>query len=269
MLSLSKFLSKVNFSDISGAYSMYEEIKEESCVPFKFEGEINAGVLLIHGFTGSPGEIKPLGEYLAKKGFHVRAVLLPGHCTSPEDLEKTTWEDWAKKVREEYHAFSSELNAPVFVSGLSLGGALTLYLAEVEKDIPAIAPLAAPVKLPAIVKLAPLILKFERFIKARPKVKYEIKHYFYDKIPVKSVIEVVKIVNFVRENLKKIISPTLIVQGLKDETISPDNARIIYNNISSEIKEILWLKNTHHVIPLDVERERAFEAIANFFMRFI
>src|SRR5947207_15572 len=96
--------------------------------PFQFNrGQHPVGVLLIHGFTGSPPEVRPLGEYLAQQGLVVHGVRLPGHGTRPEDLLAVTWQDWAAHVREALDALHAECET-VFVGGLSMGGLLTLYL---------------------------------------------------------------------------------------------------------------------------------------------
>src|SRR5262249_53931839 len=67
--------------------------REESARPFRFDGG-GVGCLLLHGFTGTPSEMLPIGEALAKRGYAVSAPLLPGHGTRVEDLARTTWEQW-------------------------------------------------------------------------------------------------------------------------------------------------------------------------------
>lgn len=90
------------------------------------------GVLLIHGFTGSPGELKLLGEYLHLGGFSVLGVRLPGHGTTPAELNKTEWPDWYAAVQDSYRSLSASCSR-VSVVGLSMGGLLAMKLAAEVK----------------------------------------------------------------------------------------------------------------------------------------
>ncbi|MEM4204343.1 MAG: alpha/beta fold hydrolase, partial [Candidatus Methanomethylicaceae archaeon] len=95
---------------------------------FYFQGTKKIGVLLIHGFTGTPAEMRQLGEFLYKKGYTVRCDPLPGHCTSPEDLKKTKWQDWVNAALKWIKEMKVE-HEKIFVAGLSLGSLITAYLA--------------------------------------------------------------------------------------------------------------------------------------------
>jgi carboxylesterase len=96
--------------------------------PFYFEGN-ELGVLLIHGFTGSPIEMYPMGEYLARQGLTVMGVRLAGHGTTPEEMSKTGWQDWVASAREALERLDAE-REQVYVVGYSLGGIITLHLAS-------------------------------------------------------------------------------------------------------------------------------------------
>jgi len=113
--------------------------------PFRL-GSGDRGVLLIHGFCGTPPEMRGLGEHLAASGFRVHGALLKGHGTTPEDLASTRWTDWAESADAQLAELRKEC-AQVFVSGQSMGGALSLVLAARNPDVVAIATLSALVNL--------------------------------------------------------------------------------------------------------------------------
>src|SRR5262245_5127465 len=100
--------------------------------PYRHDGG-EVGVLLCHGFTGSPQSLRPWAEYLAERGLTVSLPLLPGHGTRWEDLAVTGWQDWYGVVDRELRALTARC-ARVFVFGLSLGGALSLRLAARHGD---------------------------------------------------------------------------------------------------------------------------------------
>ena len=96
--------------------------------PFFYEGN-DTGVLLIHGFTGTCGQMRPLGEALRGAGYTVMAPLLPGHGTSLEDMSRTSGGDWLHCVRDAYVSLEKMVER-VVVCGLSMGGTLATILAE-------------------------------------------------------------------------------------------------------------------------------------------
>src|SRR3569833_411179 len=112
--------------------------------PFSFEGN-DVGVLVLHGFTGSTQSVRDLGEGLHKRyGFTVVGPRLPGHGTSPDDMETTGYLDWVGEAERALHALAAR-KRQVFVTGLSMGGSLTLNLAaRFPSLVTAIAPIAAP-----------------------------------------------------------------------------------------------------------------------------
>ena len=104
--------------------------------PFAFPGsgpEARTGVLLVHGFTGTPMSMRPWGEHLAAEGFTVRCPLLPGHGTRWQDCNTSTHDQWTTAVGEAFDALDAECDR-VFVAGLSMGGTLATRLAEVRPD---------------------------------------------------------------------------------------------------------------------------------------
>ena len=86
------------------------------------------GVLLIHGLTGTPNEMRIVGRGLNRAGFTVYAMQLAGHCGDEADLNKTTWQDWYKSVEEAAFKLQEQVDH-IFVAGLSMGALLSLKLA--------------------------------------------------------------------------------------------------------------------------------------------
>ena len=155
---------------------------------FFFKGTNERAVLLLHGYTGAPSEMRLLGEYLNSKGFTVKCVLLPGHGTTPEDLNETTTDDW---YAEAEHACCELLSShsKVMVAGLSMGGLLTIRIAA-QLPIERAAILAAPIYLQD--KRVPLFPILRYFVKYLPKQKrnyHEAAKYnvAYDKMPTKPI----------------------------------------------------------------------------------
>ncbi len=238
------------------------QIKMRYTEPFYFPGN-KTGCLLIHGFTGSPGEMRPLGEYLHAQGLTVQGIRLSGHGTTWEDMLKTGWSNWFSEVTEAYTRLASSCN-DVFVIGLSMGGALALNLAEEVTVKGGIVPICAPIYLgERKAYLAPFLHYFIPYTEKKVgKKNYEA--YWYEKYPTKSVAELVKGIYKVAKNLRKIECPTLIIQSKLDKTVQPRSAQYIYDNISSKDKKLYWLEKSGHVATLDIEREQVFSWIYEF-----
>lgn len=111
------------------------------CQPYEVrQGE--HGVLLMHGFAGSAAHMRPLAEGLVQQGFGVRTINLPGHATTLEDMRRCSWQDWLNAAKEVFREMKEQYRF-VSVTGLSMGGCLTLMIAE-QSDPTAIAPISAP-----------------------------------------------------------------------------------------------------------------------------
>ena len=229
--------------------------------PFYKEGNSQA-CLLIHGFTGSPAHMRYLGEKLNQQGFTVQGVLLPGHGTNLEEMEQTNKEDWWFEVKEAYQNLQEE-HEQVYVIGLSMGGTLSLLLAQ-NYDVDKIVSIAAPIKLQdKKAYLTPFLKYFKRF-KKWPEENIDEYDIGYSGMPVKSVPELLDLIKDSRKKLNKINCPTLIVQSKDDKTVKPVSAEIIYNNISSFDKEILWLEESGHVCTLGAEKEKINQQVIEF-----
>ncbi|MEW6202949.1 MAG: alpha/beta fold hydrolase [bacterium] len=243
--------------------------------PFYIEGS-DAGCLLLHGFTGTPKEMRPLGEYLAARGIAVLAPLIEGHGTSPAHLAKTRWHDWWRSAAESLKNLQNRCGGKkIFAAGLSMGALQTLHLGTHRPDLTGIISLAAPVfvrhwKLTVFLPLLRNVLlhKIYRYDKALgndlkdPEALKE--HLFYSKIPTECMPSLVDYMAHVREDLAEITIPILIIHSRHDHTVHPENANVIYNAVSSQDKEIVYVDNSYHVVTLDYDKEFVFDKIYQF-----
>lgn len=241
--------------------------------PFYFEkGTI--GCLLIHGFTGSPFEMRELGEKLSEKDITVHAPLLKGHGTSPEDLLPTTWKDWHKSVKSGYEKLNEQCSK-VFVCGLSMGGLQALYLAQTQPDIAGVVSLSAPVymKNPKVTLLLPLmklslvknLYRYDKGIGRDIKdPEAREKMVCYDKVPTWAAQSLFEFMDIVREGLSKITQPILVMQGKEDHLVHPGNGPYIHEHVSSKKKKLIMLENSYHVVTLDYDREKVFKEALSF-----
>ncbi|KJS86636.1 MAG: hypothetical protein JM58_06705 [Peptococcaceae bacterium BICA1-8] len=233
------------------------QIRRRDIEPFDFLGN-ETGCLLIHGFTGSPGEMRPLGEYLHKKGYSVKGVLLPGHGTKVENLACTSWGNWYQEVVEGYEGLKARCEK-VFVIGLSMGGALAFHLAANEKINGGIVSICAPIFLAKKkAYFSPILQYFIKFSRKKTNTSKNYESFWYDQYPISCTASLVKMLPVIKKELKDINNPVLIIQSTLDKTVNPVSAQYIYDNIGSREKEIYWLHNSGHVATLDIEREQVF-----------
>lgn len=232
--------------------------------PFLIKGGPR-GVLLVHGFTGAPAEMRLLGEQLAGLGFTVLGIRLPGHGTTVWDMENTVWRHWYGAVIDGWYLLKG-LCDEINVIGLSMGGLLSLKLA-------ANFPLARVVSLSAPIFLAnrqlaflPIYKLFRRFIPKQQR-DYDVDpKYFvgYDQTPLSSLSSLLELIQSVETDLPHITCPSLVLQSRREHTVRPESASFIFERITARHKELFWLEKSGHVVTVDIERETVFEKIIDF-----
>ncbi len=220
------------------------------------------GALLIHGFTGSVAETRPMGEYLAARGLTVRCPLLPGHGTSAEDLTRTGWHAWAATVEAALRDLQSRCEA-VFVGGLSLGSLLALWLGAGHPEIAGLLLMAPAVQVQN--QLMPLSLILRYVIKYRPgeppgdtdlcDATARQRVWCYDRTPLWGAGEVYLLQRRVRKALPGVRQPILLFQGRRDATLTPRAAQVVYDGVASRDKTLVWLEQSGHNLLADGERE--------------
>lgn len=248
--------------------------------PFSL-GEGPDACLLLHGLTGSPAEIRSVGEALAQAGFRAVGPLLPGHGTTVRDLELVGGADLLSAAR----AALLELRGArrVFLCGLSAGALLSIHLAarsfirEGLPDLSAVALLAPAIdfagstwlftqvlgRLPAL----PIILgKGERDIAAPQEAdERERVDGSYNAIPMRWAGELLSLSREAYRLAPRVHAPALIVQGAQDRTVAPSSARRLSRQLGSARVEVRMLPRSGHVLPLDVEAEEVCRSVVSFF----
>ena len=228
------------FSVIPGAESFY------------FEGN-EIGILLSHGFVGTPQSVRYLGEKLAEQGFTVLAPRLKGHGTHYLDMEKCTKEDWYESVREAYLQLKAR-GKRVFVMGQSMGGALALQLASEHKDIEGIITINAALSLPAFdqyreVSAPRFIEEGEPDIKAKDVVEIA-----YEKVPLRAVHELQELMRETWPVVSRVDTPALCIKSAIDHVVPPENTTFIYRSLASKNKKLVTLPNSYHVASMDYDK---------------
>jgi carboxylesterase len=233
------------------------------------------GALLIHGFAGTPPELRRLGEALAARGFRCYAPMLPGHGTKPEDLERTRWRDWSGAVAAAFDELAAECR-DVVVAGQSMGGTLALHLAAHDLRVRAVAALAAPVWLSGpLPPLLPVIKRVVRWHRAGDDVDLWLPDaveelYSYGIRPTRSIDELRKLCAVVRNELAAIRAPVLVIHGERDRSIDPRCGREIARRlIGSEAVRLELLPRSGHGISVDVDHDRVNDDILQWFERFV
>jgi carboxylesterase len=242
--------------------------------PFELAGKDKA-VLLLHGLTGSPSEMRFLGDHLHRAGYHVRAPLLPGHGTDIKDLNRTTWRDWFGRAEIDFLTLSAHFEK-VFIAGMSMGGLVCLWLmANKFGRICGGAALATPMmffdwKARFLLPVADVTgLKY--LIPDLPKTIADVAlpggrtHVCYDRDSVVAAASTIRFMRKVQHGLSRIDAPLLIMQSAKDSVVDPRSADIIYKGISSKVKEKVMLARSYHTITVDVEKELVAKTVLEFF----
>jgi carboxylesterase len=228
------------------------------------------GVLVLHGFTGSPVSMRPLAELLAKRGFAVEMPLLPGHGTRPRDLLPFRYSDWRAEAATALGRLRARTEQVVAV-GLSMGGTLVLDLASTEQ-------LAGAVTINAqildrggvVVKLAPLIEKLVPMAPASAAglIKNDIKkggnEDAYDWVAAAAGNSLVRALPQVRARLGQLTCPLLVIYARDDHSVPPDNSKALPGLVGSKSVTVLELTESYHVATLDNDLPLIDERVAAF-----
>jgi carboxylesterase len=225
--------------------------------PWSADGN-EIGILVLHGFTGSPASMKPWGRALAEQGWTVRVPLLPGHGTKWQDLNLTTWEDWYGEAERQYRDLASRCSQ-VFVMGLSVGGTLSLRLAELHGG-----------GISGVVLVNPAVHSENRLLVLLPVLKHVVAGFpgivndiakpgqdevGYDKLPLKAVDSLTQLWRMTKDDLAKVDQPLIVLHSAQDHVIEPSSSEFILANVSSSDKEEVVLADSYHVATLDFDAE--------------
>jgi carboxylesterase len=227
------------------------------------------GVLVSHGFTGSPFSMRPWAEQLAAAGHTVRLPRLPGHGTSWQDLNTTRWTDWYAEVRTAYDQLAERCDT-VIGCGLSMGGALVTKLAE---DLSGQSKLAGLVLVnPAIGTLrkdAQLARYLAWAVPSRPGIGNDIKRagvteHGYDRTPLKALVSMMQMWKLIVADLDKLTVPVLLFHSTEDHVVDELSARLYRERATSTTITEVPLTNSYHVATLDHDAELIFSRSLEF-----
>jgi carboxylesterase len=234
--------------------------------------------LLLHGLGGGVYEMQLLGEYLHVQGLSVRGINYPGHDRPITRMPSSTWQQWYDYILETYKQLSQKYSS-IFVIGFSTGCPLALHLAAsypVSKLVLLSPFLAIRYEPYYLLRLEAYLLAIGQLVKYLhlPRLRLPIQDKvmrqaaeaaaFFQTFNLSSVRSAIELIDRVKLELPEIEVPTLVIQSPKDTVVDPAGAEFIYRQLGSKIKKLHWLKNSDHIISLDVEREEVFAQIGEF-----
>ncbi|MEY4008872.1 MAG: hypothetical protein RL232_399 [Actinomycetota bacterium] len=217
------------------------------------------GVLVIHGFTGSPVSIAPWAKFLNKSGYTVSAPLLPGHGSRWQQMNQTTWQDWYEEVEKSFLELKQSCDR-VFIAGFSMGAALALRLCQIRGS-----------EVEGLIVLNPSVHDRRWFMKYVPVLKFLLASvakgptdiaapnppiHAYDRTPLKALDSLRKLWALVERDLYLIDLPIMVAYSVNDHAVDPENAMTVIDNVFSvDIREVVF-ENSFHNVALDFDVEQ-------------
>jgi carboxylesterase len=227
--------------------------------PFSFEGG-PAGVLLLHGFTGNPSSMRPLGEWLAARGHAVECPRYPGHGTQWRDLARYRWQDWVREAEGTLDRLASKTRG-IVLCGLSMGAVMALHLAstrpEVVKALVLVNPFARDRRITLLPWLWPLVPTQKGV--GNDIAKAAQNELPYERIPSRGIAELAKFLRVVAKETPSIRQPVVIFNSPQDHVVPRGTARWLLGRLRTTEKELVELPNSYHVATLDHDAEMIFE----------
>ncbi|EPG38240.1 carboxylesterase [Acinetobacter colistiniresistens] len=253
------------------------------------------GILLIHGLTGTPNEMRGIARTFHQAGYSVSGVQLAGHCGDVQDLVNSRWEDWFASVTAAAEKLKQHTDE-IFVAGLSMGALLALKYASAYPvagvigysptfqydgwSIPLWSKLLAPIVLPSVHYLN--ICRDNTFDEAEP---YGIKNkVLRSRIvqsmnsgesgeaglpgnPWHSLFQLQRLSRNVRKNLTNITAPCLLLHAYDDDISHRNNSQLVYDKVKGP-KRLIWLYNSYHMITIDNDRKQVIEESLHFIQQY-
>ncbi|HEU5014748.1 MAG TPA: alpha/beta fold hydrolase [Roseiflexaceae bacterium] len=250
--------------------------------PFFMPGG-SVGVLLLHGYFGSPGELHGMGEALNVAGYSVHAPMLAGHGGLPAAMAEVRWQHWVATAEAGLRRLREQCDA-VFVAGISMGALLALHLAA-NTEVAGVIAMAPALRLRGERQMAltgmlkyvmPWFYPFKKANFNDPQVVQGIRQWLPDadlndpktvadirreaRIPVASIYELVKLQRRVQRELPRVCVPVLLMQGRRDEVVDTRWVEEWKPKIGAADVELRWFERSGHVLPNDSEREAVWAA---------
>jgi carboxylesterase len=225
------------------------------------------GVLLCHGFTGSPQSLRPWAEYLAEAGLSVSLPRLPGHGTTWQEMARTRWEDWFAEVDRAFQELRAGCDE-MFVMGLSMGGCLALRLAELHGPVVSGLVLVNP-SVTADTKLFLLAPMLKVVVPSLKGIASDIKkpqafEVGYERIPVKAAATLPGLWRVTTQHLADLTQPVLAYHSTTDHVVGPASLRVLRAALPEGQLEVRELADSYHVATLDNDAEVIFTGSLDF-----
>ncbi len=235
--------------------------------PFAHDGGA-VGVVLSHGFTGTPASMRPWAEYLAAAGYTVRLPLLPGHGGTWQQTNRSRWPQWYGAVEQAYDEVAARCHT-VFAAGLSMGATLVTRLAEQHRDgirgLVLVNPSFGTTRIDA--KFAPYIAWL---VRSRPSIGGDIKkpgveERANDRTPVVAFASLVKLWKVTVPDLALVTAPIRLYRSVEDHVVEPLSAELLKTGASSTSVDEVLLADSYHVATLDNDAGTIFAGSVEFF----
>ena len=246
--------------------AMVEYAVRPKAKPFELPGDRGA-VLLLHGFTGSPYTMRPLGEALAEDGYHVYAPLIIGHGTSPEVLQHTRWNDWLISARRAFDRLAAQ-HERVHIIGFSMGALLAIVVAQergarVAGLVAMSTPLVLDFKSQTVLSIARRWPIAELLPFAKKKGGPDISDSAvgsampsYDRMPIAAAKSLLEGQREAADRVSRLSVPVLVLHGRYDHTAPVRNARMLFNRLKTPHRKMIIYPQSWHILPLDIEYQQ-------------
>jgi carboxylesterase len=241
--------------------------------PYSHDGtgeHARTGVVLSHGFTGSPASLRPWGQFLADAGYTVRVPRLPGHGTTWQEMNRTTWQDWYAAVDSAFRELHEQCDQ-VFVGGLSMGGALATRLAQEHGPRVKGLLLVNPAYKVDDIRLRALPV-LQTVLPSLPGIGNDIRkagedEICYDRIPLKALFSQTRLWASVVRDLPEVTQPVMLWHSIEDHIVPTSSSELFLSRVSSTDVTETVLHDSYHVATLDHDAPRIFEESVQFIER--
>jgi len=234
--------------------------------PFTIESGKRA-VLLLHGFTGNPNDVKRLGRYLAERNYTVHAPLYKGHGLDPLTLVQSNPQDWWGSVVEGYDILREKGYKEIAVAGVSLGGVFSLKLG-VERPLKAIVTMSAPAIAKSPDSLQSRIVDYAinyKKLSGKYDPSKDTREAISELVQMPSLTTLQTMINETSSKLNTVNTPVHVLRGLEDDQYYCESADLIYSSVKSRIKSVKTFINSGHILTLGKEKELVYEEVFRFF----